>query len=396
MATSVASVVSHFPEAENGFTTTTAGSVSSGAATVTLNSVAGYTNGQPVVLVIDPTDATKKQTFTGIVDTAGVQITNVVWTAGTNQTHALGATVVDYATATHISMISKGILVDDSQAGAHEIATNYDPSNPTLETQKWAGLASAVNEITVTNATTGNFPTISATGEADTGIDFENSEGEEILKLDAVASAVNEITITNAVTTASPQVSATGGDSNIDVRIVPKGTGNVKRGATGGSIDWWEEIGRTTLSGAGDTISVTSLPARKYLRVLVLAMATGGTINAQLQFNGDTGANYSARSSANGGADGTGVSSTAAGLSASASATTRIIELTVLNVLAQEKLMTGHCVEGGTAGAGNVTSRSELANKWANTAAQISRVDIINAGTGDFAIGSECIVLGHD
>lgn len=117
MATSVSGVTSHFPEAENGFTTTTAGSVSSGAATVTLNSVAGYTNGKPVVLVIDPTDPAKKQTFTGIVDTSGVQITSVVWTAGTNQTHALGATVVDYATATHISMISKGIEVSHDQDG---------------------------------------------------------------------------------------------------------------------------------------------------------------------------------------------------------------------------------------------------------------------------------------
>ena len=122
MSTSVASVVSHFPDAENGFTSTTAGSVASGAVTVTLNSIAGYTNGQPVVLVIDPTDAAKKQTFTGIVDTAGVQVTSVVWTAGTNQVHALGATVVDYATATHIAMISKGILVEHAQAGTHTAA----------------------------------------------------------------------------------------------------------------------------------------------------------------------------------------------------------------------------------------------------------------------------------
>jgi len=129
MSTSVAGLSSNFfPDAENGFTTTTAGSVASGAATVTLNSVAGYTNGLPVVLVIDPTDSTKKQTFTGIVDTSGVQITSVVWTAGTNQTHVLGATVVDYATATHIAMISKGIAVHADQdgtlkAGAVDVAT---------------------------------------------------------------------------------------------------------------------------------------------------------------------------------------------------------------------------------------------------------------------------------
>ena len=118
MSTSVANVVSHFPSAENGFTTTTSGSVSSGATTVGLNSVAGYTNGEIAVFVIDPSDASKKQTFTGTIDTSGVQVTDVVWTAGTNQTHSAGATVVDYVTATHISMITKGLLAAGlTQAG---------------------------------------------------------------------------------------------------------------------------------------------------------------------------------------------------------------------------------------------------------------------------------------
>lgn len=168
MATSVSSVTSHFPDTENGFTTTTAGSVSSGAATVTLNSVSGYTNGQPVVLVIDPTDASKKQTFTGIVDTAGVQITSVVWTAGTNQAHALGATVVDYATATHIAMISKGIQVEHSQSGTHTNITqadaNFIKDTSGNELLKWSTTASAVNELTIKNAATGTDPRISASG----------------------------------------------------------------------------------------------------------------------------------------------------------------------------------------------------------------------------------------
>lgn len=125
MSTSVASVVSHFPSAENGFTTTTSGSVSSGATTVGLNSVAGYANGEVAVFVIDPSNASK-QTFTGIIDTSGVQVTSVVWTAGSNTTHASGATVVDYATATHISMMTKGLLVQHKQDGTHAntITTN--------------------------------------------------------------------------------------------------------------------------------------------------------------------------------------------------------------------------------------------------------------------------------
>lgn len=117
MSTTVASVVNHFPSAENGFTTTLASTIASGATTVPLNSVAGYANGEIAVFVVDPSDASKKQTFTGVIDTSGVQVTGVVWTAGTNQTHAGGATVVDYATATHISMMTKGILVHADQDG---------------------------------------------------------------------------------------------------------------------------------------------------------------------------------------------------------------------------------------------------------------------------------------
>jgi hypothetical protein len=184
MSTNVSSVVSHFPDAENGFTTTTAGSVASGATTVALNSVAGYTNGEPAVFVIEPTSASAKQTFTGIVDTAGVQITDVVWTAGTNQTHALGVTVVDYATATHIAMISKGVKVEHAQEGTHTNITqadaNYIKDDAGNELLKWSKTASAVNEVTIKNAATGTAPTIKASG-GDSAVNL-NLQGKGLAK----------------------------------------------------------------------------------------------------------------------------------------------------------------------------------------------------------------------
>lgn len=145
MSTSVTNVVSHFPSAENGFTTTLASTISSGATTVPLNSVAGYTNGEVVVFVIDPSDATKKQTFTGIVDTAGVQITSVVWTAGTNQAHAGGATVVDYATATHISMVTKGLLVEHNQDGTHNDVTADTVTATTITADEFVVAGASAN-----------------------------------------------------------------------------------------------------------------------------------------------------------------------------------------------------------------------------------------------------------
>lgn len=189
MSTSVANVVSHFPTAQNGFTTTTSGSTASGAATVGLNSVAGYTNGQPAVFVIEPTSAAAKQTFTGIIDTSGVQVTSVVWTAGTNQTHALGVTIVDYATATHIAMISKGIGVTHEQSGLNKADMVY----PTPR------ITTSIND----------------------------TNGNEIIKTPATGSAVNEITVTNAAAGNDPLISATGGDTDIDLDLRGKGVGTM-------------------------------------------------------------------------------------------------------------------------------------------------------------------------
>jgi hypothetical protein len=113
----VSSVTKFFPSAKEGFTTTLASTIGSGAATVPLNSITGYTNGDTVVMVIEPSNATNKQAFTGVVDTAGVQLTGVVWTEGTNTTHTTGSTVVDYVTATHMAMVTKGLLVSHNQDG---------------------------------------------------------------------------------------------------------------------------------------------------------------------------------------------------------------------------------------------------------------------------------------
>jgi hypothetical protein len=49
----------------------------------------------------------------------------------------------------------------------------------------------------------------------------------ELLKFIETASAVNELTITNNTTTNAPILSATGDDTNIDLAITPKGSGNI-------------------------------------------------------------------------------------------------------------------------------------------------------------------------
>lgn len=188
-----------FATPKEGFTTTLASTISSGAVTVPLNSVTGYTNGAVITLVVDPTDSLKKQAFTGIVDTSGVQVTSVVWTEGTNQTHTTGSTVVDYVTATHMAALVKGLLASGiNQAGTMtpKVAASINDTNGN-EVIKIPATASATNEITVTNAANGGAPKISASGSSDANVNLNlqgkgtgslQINGTDILQVDYVVS----------------------------------------------------------------------------------------------------------------------------------------------------------------------------------------------------------------
>lgn len=59
---------------------------------------------------------------------------------------------------------------------------------------------------------------------------INDTSGNELLKFGKTATAVNEMTITNAATGGTPTLSATGGDTNIPLRVSGKGTGRVELG----------------------------------------------------------------------------------------------------------------------------------------------------------------------
>ncbi|UNQ40957.1 hypothetical protein MPC38_06815 [Prescottella equi] len=170
--------------------------------------------------------------------------------------------------------------------------------------------------------------------------------------------------------------------------------GAVKYSKTDGKI-WWEEIGRTTLTSPADVISLASIPARKYLRVVVYTSATGGTTNTYMRFNNDSGNNYSERSLEDG-SNINQVSINAILIAGQTNTAPAHATAEIVNIASQEKtcLITGM---RSVLGAANVPVGSKNGwGKWANTSALINRIDIVNQGTGDFAVGSELIVLGHD
>lgn len=59
---------------------------------------------------------------------------------------------------------------------------------------------------------------------------INDTNGAESIRLTATASAVNDITVTNAATGNKPAITATGDDTNVTVRLAGKGTGSVEVG----------------------------------------------------------------------------------------------------------------------------------------------------------------------
>lgn len=178
---------------------------------------------------------------------------------------------------------------------------------------------------------------------------------------------------------------------------IPAGTLSFSQGD---GKTWWEELGRSTLSAAGDSITVSGLPPRRYLRIIFATSWTTGAVSCRMQFNGDTGANYAYRVSRNGAADGTATSSTSLVAIGVAAAERIFLEADAINVTGREKQVQMTCTTEGTLGAANAPNRNELTGKWANTATQISSVTVFNDGPGDYnsTVGNQCelIVLGHD
>jgi len=160
----------------------------------------------------------------------------------------------------------------------------------------------------------------------------------------------------------------------------------------------WKELGRTTLSGTADDITVSSLVAKDNIMVLSHIIPSGVLNNVMRLGNGsiDTGSNYAGRYSENGGSDGTDTSATYMVDDRSAEANDQFWTTSITNIANQEKLAITDICKRGTAGAGNAPERVENVGKWTNTSNVLDTFSLHNFGGGDMASGSEVVVLGCD
>mgnify|MGYP003978294197 FL=1 len=157
----------------------------------------------------------------------------------------------------------------------------------------------------------------------------------------------------------------------------------------------WGKAGSDTLTGTGDLMTITDLPANLSNFFISHTLASGQT-EPLITFNNDTGSNYAYRYSSDGGSDSTQTSGSNVFTHTASNTTDNSWLMYCINISAEEKLFLMWSMGANTAGAGNAPTRREYAGKWVNTSAQITEIDATNGGTGDFLTGSNLTALGSD
>jgi len=133
---------------------------------------------------------------------------------------------------------------------------------------------------------------------------INDANGNEELKFTTTASAVNEITITNAATGSRPDIAVTGGDTNIGLSITTKGTGlvlfndgayNAEGTLTDGATITWDvgssPVAKVTLGGNRTLSAPTNGATGQFISLAVIQDATGSrtlTWNSVYEFTADT------------------------------------------------------------------------------------------------------------
>jgi hypothetical protein len=160
------------------------------------------------------------------------------------------------------------------QCSSHSYMGNYalvPASNVINHTEALISMPTATTTLVGTDTTdTLSNKTLTEPKIADGGF-IADANGNELIKMQTTSSAVNELEVTNAATGNAVVVGASGGDTNIDIDITPKGTGEVNIAA--GNLNY----AGTAVTATGAEINyldITTLGASEASKVLT-ANASG-------------------------------------------------------------------------------------------------------------------------
>jgi hypothetical protein len=185
----------------------------------------------------------------GGAQTTALVVTDATLSNGRNQIIKLTGTITGNQVVTIPDSIEKSYIIINGTSGSFTVefktasGTGYTFGATEKETRILisdgtniidTGFSSVAIDAVVEDTTPQLGGNLDANGNnilIDGGNFIGDESGNEQIKFATTASAVNEISVTNAATTNPPAISATGGDTNIDLNLTPKGIGRVTLGA---------------------------------------------------------------------------------------------------------------------------------------------------------------------
>jgi hypothetical protein len=190
----------------------------------------------------------------------------------------------------------KVYLVKNSTSGA--FAVTFKTTSGTGAT-----FAAADKGIKILYSDGTNITDVNANFSASSFPQINDTNGNEELKFTATSSAVNEITITNAATGNRPNIAVTGDDTNIGLSVSTKGTGlvlfndgayNADATLTDGATITWDvgssPVAKVTLGDNRTLSAPTNSAAGQFISIAVIQDGTGSrtlTWNSAYEFTGD-------------------------------------------------------------------------------------------------------------
>ena len=247
----------------------------------------------------------------GITSGATLTFSNGVLSNGKNQVLKLTGTITGNVNVTIPDSIEKTYIIDNATTGAHTVT--FKTSSGTGVT--W-GSTDKSTKIVYSDGTnvvdTGLISSVLST-DLDTNsfnIKFDDATGikddssNEQLIFQKTSSAVNYFEMTNAATGNSPSISATGSDTNVGIDISTKGTGlirlqnaayNTEATLTdGATINWTvntSPVAKVTLGGNRTLAAPTGGATGQFVSLLVIQDGTGSrtlTFNDIFEFTGNS------------------------------------------------------------------------------------------------------------
>ena len=176
----------------------------------------------------------------GITAAATLTFSNGALSNGKNQVLKLTGTITGNKNVVIPDSIEKTFIVENATSGAHTVTfkTTSGTGVTWAATDKGTKMiysdGTNVVDTAFTELSSDKSPQLAADLDAngnniliDNGNFIADENGAEQIKFATTASAVNEMTATNAATGNAPELSATGGDTNVDLNLTPKGIGRV-------------------------------------------------------------------------------------------------------------------------------------------------------------------------